>query len=141
MHVPFAHVMLSLSKHDMGEVSKGIIKKNFLIFTLKIHTKMKTYYVYLLQCADDSYYIGVTNNLSRRLREHESGYDENAYTFSRRPVSLKWFEQFNDIHQALATEKRLKGWSRKKKKALIESNWDKLILFSRNYKQFGRPEE
>ncbi|MDT4864315.1 hypothetical protein FQZ97_990740 [compost metagenome] len=102
---------------------------------------MKTYYVYLLQCADESYYIGVTNNLQKRLWEHESGGDKDSYTFSRRPIILKWFEEFHNINQAIETEKRLKGWSRKKKQALIERNWDKLSAFSRNYTQFGKPED
>ena len=102
---------------------------------------MKTYYVYLLQCADDSYYVGVTRHLQKRLWEHESGGDEDSYTFSRRPVVLKWFEEFTSIHQAIQTEKRLKGWSRRKKEALIEKNWDKLILLSKNYTQFGRAED
>jgi len=99
---------------------------------------MKTYYVYLLECADHSYYIGITNNLQKRLWEHESAQDEDAYTFSRRPVVLKWFEEFTSVHQAIETEKQLKRWSRRKKQALIERDWEKLSAFSRNYTQFGK---
>ena len=98
---------------------------------------MKTYYIYLLECSDGSYYIGITNNLQKRLWEHESAHDEDAYTFSRRPVVLKWFEEFTNVHHAIETEKQLKRWSRRKKQALIERDWEKLSTFSRNYTQFG----
>jgi putative endonuclease len=70
--------------------------------------------VYILQCIDDSYYIGVTNNLERRLNEHNLGYNEDCYTFTRRPVKLMWHEQFQTPSQAIQWEKRIKGWSRKK---------------------------
>ena len=93
---------------------------------------MKFYYVYIVECADKSFYTGFTSNLDKRLFEHNSGHDEDAYTFKRRPVSLKWFEQFTDPNQAIIVEKQIKGWSRKKKLALIEEDWEKLVLYSRN---------
>ncbi len=64
--------------------------------------------------------------------EHNRGYDVNAFTFKRRPVVLKWFEQFTDPNQAILVEKQIKGWSRNKKAALIEEEWEKLIKYSRN---------
>jgi putative endonuclease len=85
-----------------------------------------TYIVYIVECKDWSYYIGITNDLERRLWEHNTGYDENCYSYSRRPVELKYFEIFTDANQAIAREKQLKGWSRKKKQALITQNFDKL---------------
>ena len=96
---------------------------------------MKTghnYYVYIVQCSDGSYYTGVTNDLERRIWEHNTGQDENSYTYSRRPVELKYFETFADVNQAIAKEKQLKGWSRKKKHALIAQNFDKLKEFSKS---------
>ncbi|QLE02347.1 GIY-YIG nuclease family protein [Galbibacter sp. BG1] len=98
---------------------------------------MKIYYVYILQCKDDSYYIGITSNLLGRIVSHNEGKKKDAYTYTRRPVELKWFAEFTDVNLAIKKEKQLKGWSRRKKKALIEEDWDRLIEFSRNYKEFG----
>ncbi|MGJ7032805.1 GIY-YIG nuclease family protein [Niabella hirudinis] len=100
---------------------------------------MKRYYVYILKCADNSYYTGITNNLERRLHQHENGYYEGSYTSSRRPVTLAYYECFHDVRNAIAFEKQLKGWSRKKKEALMRSDWDALKLLSRNYTQYGSP--
>jgi putative endonuclease len=86
----------------------------------------KIYYVYILKCSDDSYYTGVTNNLERRLNEHQYGVNEGSYTYFRRPVELKFFEEFKYINQAIEIEKKIKKWSKGKKKALIENNWDKI---------------
>ncbi|MFK5957374.1 MAG: GIY-YIG nuclease family protein [Lutibacter sp.] len=100
---------------------------------------MKQYYVYIIKCSDSSYYTGVTNSIERRLYEHNLGRDKRAYTFSKRPVELVWFEIFSDINEAIIIEKKVKGWSRKKKEALINEDWDKLILFSKNYTEYGKP--
>jgi len=97
---------------------------------------MKTYFVYILKCNDDSYYTGFTNDLERRLGEHHSGKNKDCYTFDKRPIELMWFETFNDVLNAIAIEKQIKGWSRRKKEALISQDWDKLVLYSKNYTQF-----
>ena len=55
------------------------------------------YYVYILECKDWSYYIGVTNDIENRLLQHNTGYDESCYTYIRQPVELKYFETFTDI--------------------------------------------
>ena len=86
----------------------------------------KFYFVYILNCSDNSYYTGVTNNLTRRLKEHQSGYNETAYTYDKRPVKMVFAEVFTNPKKAIAFEKQLKGWSRSKKEALIDKNWDKL---------------
>ena len=91
-----------------------------------------SYIVYLVECKDWSYYIGITNNLEKRLWEHNTGHDEDSYTYSCRPVELKYFETFTEVNQAIAREKQLKGWSRKKKQALIAENFDKLKEFSKS---------
>jgi putative endonuclease len=80
---------------------------------------MKTMYVYILECADKSFYTGVTNNAEKRLVEHNTGIDRNSYTYIRRPVKLVFCETFADALQAIHFEKQIKGWSRKKKEALI----------------------
>jgi putative endonuclease len=92
---------------------------------------MKTYYVYILQCSDNTYYTGITNNLDRRLAEHMSGYNEDSYTGRRRPVTLKFFTRFTDPVAAIHFEKKIKKWSAKKKEALINEEFDKLIELSK----------
>lgn len=82
------------------------------------------YFVYIVQCNDGSYYTGVTNNIERRLWKHNNETDTKAYTFSRPPVQLKYCERFQNIKQAIAWEKQLKGWSRKKKEALFIDDWE-----------------
>ena len=83
-------------------------------------------YVYILKCRDGSYYTGVTNDLDRRVHEHIHGVDRTCYTYTRRPVELMFYEEFSDPNQAIAAEKQIKGWSRKKKEALIQRNWKRL---------------
>ena len=94
---------------------------------------MKYYYVYILKCSDNSYYTGVTNNVEKRLAEHNSSDSSTSYTSKRRPVQLVYSQQFNDIMQAIELEKQIKGWSRKKKEALINEDWEKLKEYSKNY--------
>jgi putative endonuclease len=84
---------------------------------------MKTYYVYMLLCADRSFYVGITNDPEVRLAQHQIGHDPNCYTFKRRPVKLVHCSDFYDVREAIAWEKHLKGWSRAKKVAFISKNW------------------
>ena len=83
-------------------------------------------YVYILKCSDKSYYTGVTNDIEKRLAEHQSGAIDSSYTFWRRPVSLVFYEKFPTPMAAINFEKQVKGWTRAKKEALIANNWDKL---------------
>ena len=75
-------------------------------------------YLYILICADGSYYTGSTTDLGRRLAEHQSGRGSN-HTRKRLPVQLMYFEEYNRIDLAFCREKQIQGWSRKKKEALI----------------------
>lgn len=84
----------------------------------------------MLKCSDDSYYVGVTNDVEKRLAEHNSGQDPNAYTFRKTPVKLVWDESFINPNEAIEFEKQLKGWSRKKKEALINGDWQTLKKIS-----------
>jgi putative endonuclease len=88
--------------------------------------RLFNYFVYIVKCSDNSYYTGVTNNLELRVYQHNTSEDDSAYTYSRRPVELVFYEPFKDINQAISFEKQIKGWTRKKKEALIASNWDKI---------------
>jgi putative endonuclease len=91
---------------------------------------MKLYSVYILKCSDNSYYTGVSSNLDNRLQQHQIGFYPNCYTYQRRPVELMFYENFTEPNQAIYFEKKIKGWSRAKKEALIENNFDKLKLLS-----------
>jgi putative endonuclease len=95
---------------------------------------MKDYFVYILKCSDDSYYVGITNNLEKRINEHQSGMIR-GYTSSRLPIRLVFSERFTDVNQAIRLEKQLKGWSRKKKEALINRNLDLLVKLSNSKKK------
>jgi putative endonuclease len=88
-------------------------------------------YVYILKCSDNSYYVGVTNNIERRFLEHQSGTNINCFTYTRRPLELLFFEFFDSPVKAILFEKKLKGWSRAKKEALIENKWEKLHELSK----------
>ena len=83
-------------------------------------------YVYILLCADGSYYTGVTTNLERRLQEHQEGADPRAYTYARRPVKLVWAEEVPTYEDALRLERQIKGWRRAKKEALIRGDFEAL---------------
>ena len=87
---------------------------------------MKLSYIYILKCADDSYYTGITSNLNGRLLEHISGVHKDSYTYSRRPLTLVYYAEFSDINLAILTEKQIKKWSRAKKEALINDEFEKL---------------
>ncbi|MEW6717210.1 MAG: GIY-YIG nuclease family protein [Chloroflexota bacterium] len=84
------------------------------------------YYVYILKCADGSYYTGSTSDLSSRVVEHEMGLIPKAYTRSRRPVKLVWFDTFPSRDDAIERERQIKGWSRRKKVALIRNDWEEI---------------
>ncbi|HTM66130.1 MAG TPA: GIY-YIG nuclease family protein [Flavipsychrobacter sp.] len=92
--------------------------------------KHHTYWVYIVECSDGSYYTGITNNIERRLWEHNTGYDKKSFTYKRRPVKLKYCDFFRDVNQAIAFEKQVKGWSRKKKEALFIEDWQEIVRLS-----------
>lgn len=83
--------------------------------------KMNDYYVYILTNHNDKVmYIGVTNDLARRIQEHKS---ESIGGFTKRyhVHKLVYYEQCTDVNAAIAREKQLKGWKREKKNALVRS--------------------
>ncbi|MGJ8684476.1 MAG: GIY-YIG nuclease family protein [Nonlabens sp.] len=88
------------------------------------------YYVYLLECSDNSIYTGITNDLERRFIEHQKGTKEHTYTSTRRPVKLIFSECFNDVLQAIYFEKKIKKWSSKKKRALATGDFDMLVILA-----------
>jgi putative endonuclease len=103
-------------------VAKKIDKK-YLFLNKKV---MKSSFVYILSCADGTYYTGVTSNLEKRLLEHKSSKNIGSYVSKRLPIKLVYYEHFMDINQAIEWEKRIKKWSKAKKEALIQDRWDDL---------------
>ena len=87
-------------------------------------------YVYMLECRDRSFYVGSTWDLERRVSEHQEGLGA-AYTRRRRPVRLVWHAAYDSITEAYAMEKRVQGWNRPKRIALIEGRLDDLPDLSR----------
>ena len=94
-------------------------------------------YTYILQCSDNSFYTGVTNDIERRVFEHQNGMNK-CYTSKRLPVKLVWCSEYIDFSSAIALEKQIKGWRRAKKIALINGNWDELIELSKSYSSMVR---
>ena len=82
--------------------------------------------MYILACADGSFYVGSTWDLERRLAQHNSADQGAAYTRRRRPVRLVYFEERDRIDDAYAREKQVQGWGRAKRIALIEGRHDDL---------------
>ena len=89
------------------------------------------FHAYLLRCADGSYYAGHTDNLEQRIGQHQSG-TLGGYTARRRPITLVWSERFASRDEAFAAERKLKGWSRAKKEALIAGDWALVSELARN---------
>jgi putative endonuclease len=80
---------------------------------------------YILECSDGSFYVGSTIDLLKRFDEHQAGLGAN-HTRKRLPVKLIYFEEFDRIGEAFYREKQIQGWSRAKKMALMERNFDEL---------------
>ena len=80
------------------------------------------FWVYILRCADDSYYTGHTDNIEARIGLHQSG-ECDGYTASRLPVELVWSQECTTRVEALSAERQIKGWNRKKKEALMRGDW------------------
>lgn len=95
-------------------------------------------WVYILRCADGSYYTGCTTNIGQRLAQHQAG-TFSGYTSTRLPVEIVWTGEFQVIHDAIDYERKIKRWSRAKKEALIERDWERLqALASRSRSQAVR---
>lgn len=89
--------------------------------------------MYILECSDGSYYTGSTNNLERRLNEHQTGKGAN-HTKKHSPVKLIYFEEYQRVETAFYREKQVQGWGRNKKEALIRGEYQKLPELSIAYR-------
>lgn len=94
-------------------------------------------YMYILECADGSYYTGSTINLERRLQQHQDGEGAN-HTKKHLPVHLVYYEEYTRIDHAFYREKQVQGWSRRKKEALIEGTSELLPEFAIAYRDLDK---
>ncbi len=90
-------------------------------------------YTYILKCDDNSYYTGSTKDLDLRLKQHQGG-EGSKHTSNRLPVELVYVEIFDRIDHAFEREKQIQKWSRKKKEALINGEFNKLTELSKSYR-------
>jgi putative endonuclease len=98
-------------RHSRGSRSNGILRR--------MHTQ-RTYFVYIMTNRSKTLYVGVTNSLIRRVREHKSGTGSH-FSAKYKLDRLAYFERFEDVHRAIGREKEVKGWLRIRKIALIVS--------------------
>ena len=84
------------------------------------------FWVYILKCSDSSYYTGHTDNLEQRFSQHQQRYFPACYTAARLPVELVFSHSFSTREEALASERQIKGWSRKKKEAMMAGDWSEV---------------
>ena len=89
------------------------------------------FWLYMLKCADGSYYVGHTDGLEARLAQHAAG-SGDSYTTTRRPVQLVYAAEFLSREDAIARERQVKGWSRKKKEALCREDWAEVSRLARS---------
>ena len=94
---------------------------------------MKSSWVYIVECSDQSYYVGCTTNVEKRIAQHNAGIFD-GYTAARRPVKFLWSQEFGDIRYAIEAERSLKKWSRAKKEALMSGDFALLHNLSRSSK-------
>ncbi len=88
------------------------------------------FWAYMLHCRGGAFYTGHADNLPRRIAQHESGSIE-GFTADRLPVLLVWSQEFSTRFEALEAERRIKGWSRAKKMALIRGDWDRISALAK----------
>ena len=100
---------------------------------------MRPFHVYMLQCADGSYYVGHTDDLARRVAQHEAG-ELPGYTHTRLPGKLVWQPEAATREEALTAELQIKGWSRAKKQALIAGDWGEVTRLARASTSSARTE-
>lgn len=97
-----------------------------------------SFWVYILHCADNSYYSGHTDNLEKRIGEHQNG-QCGSYTANRLPVKLVFSQECSTREEALAAEQQIKGWSRKKKEAMMRGDWAEVSRLAKCSNRDGGP--
>ncbi len=92
-----------------------------------------SFWVYILRCADGTYYTGHTDNLEQRIAQHHNG-ELGGYTATRKPLELVFSQPCATREEALAAERQVKGWSRKKKEAMMRGDWAEVSRLARGNK-------
>ena len=91
-----------------------------------------SFWVYILRCSDGNYYTGHSDDLERRIAQHVAGAIPSCYTFGRRPLECAFAQEFSTREEALSSERQIKGWSRKKKEAMIRGDWVEVSRLARS---------
>jgi predicted GIY-YIG superfamily endonuclease len=91
---------------------------------------MNDFYVYILKCSDNSYYVGHTDDIEKRISEHTLN-EYDCYTSTRLPIEVVFVQPFGARDEALVAEQQIKKWSRQKKEALIAGNWEKVSALAK----------
>jgi predicted GIY-YIG superfamily endonuclease len=97
------------------------------------------FWVYILRCADGSYYTGHTDNLEKRMNQYHTDECE-VYIAARRPVELAWSQECATRYEVLSAEQQIKGWSRRKKEAMMHGDWEEVSRLARNKSETVRGE-
>ena len=92
---------------------------------------MEYFYVYILKCNDGSYYTGHTNNIEARISQHQQGLIKGCYTVTRLPVTVVFVQPFPSRNEAFNAERKIKGWTKQKKEALIKGDWMLISLLAK----------
>lgn len=91
-----------------------------------------SFWVYIVKCHDGSYYTGHTDNLEMRIAQHKNKIFPTCYTATRLPIDLVFSQELSTREEALAAEQKIKGWSRKKKEAMMRGDWSEVSRLSQN---------
>jgi putative endonuclease len=129
--------LLRMRNLGCGDAERNPLSRN----NVACHPWPMGAFVYILRCADGSYYVGSTRDTSveRRVSEHTMGMNPASYTFRRRPVTLVFSEEFQQITDAIAAERRIKGWTRAKKEALIRGDWARVSQLAKRSSARAKP--
>lgn len=100
--------------------------------TRRVHALPMSFWVYMLECGDESIYTGHTDDLELRLAQHRMGEMGSAYTNDRKRLRLIWCQEFPTREEALARERQIKGWTRRKKLALARGDYEALHRWARS---------
>jgi len=99
--------------------------------------RMGSYFLYILRCSDNSLYIGHTNDLDRRFGEHGEG-SGSVHTAEKVAVEVVWGEEYETREEAFWRERQIKGWTRRKKEALIAGDWDRVKFLAQCHAKHGK---
>lgn len=124
--------MVSFSNHALVMVSLSNHVRYFKSSRSSVNKTVKLFWVYMVLCADGKYYVGVTNDVERRVGQHNTGEIPNCYTFERRPVELVYATDFRDMNDAIRWEKQIKKWSHAKKAALARGDFEAIRRLARS---------